>query len=93
MGIGTGPQTGGGVGMKLVPNWKQGWKWLSVHLMAIGAAFTATWVAVPETMRAFLPDKWAHMAAMVTFLAGLAARFISQPTKPVPPETDDKDNP
>lgn len=79
--------------MKLVANWKQGWRWLSVHLMALGAAIQGAWLAVPDTMRSFLPDKWSHIAALVTFAAGIGARFISQPAKTVPVEPDDKASP
>lgn len=77
--------------MKPVPNWKHGWKWLSVHLMALGAAIQGAWLAVPDTMRSFLPDKWAHAASLVTFVAGLAARFIAQPVKDVPRESKPED--
>jgi hypothetical protein len=73
--------------MKLVHNWRHGWRWLSVHLMALGAAIQGAWLAVPDTMRAFLPDKWSHIAALVAFVAGMAARFIAQPVQDVPPES------
>lgn len=79
--------------MKLVPNWKNGWRWLSVHLMALGAAFTGAWLALPDSMRSFLPDKWGKIAALLTFIAGLGARFINQPAKSVPPDDDSKDHP
>lgn len=79
--------------MKLVHNWRRGWTWLSVHLMALGAAIQGAWLAVPDTMRAFLPDKWAHAAALATFIAGLGARFIAQPVKDVPRESRPEDRP
>lgn len=68
--------------MKLVPNWKNGWRWLSVHLMAAGAAIQGAWVAFPDSMRSFVPDKYAHIAAMSVFVTGIVARFIDQSGKP-----------
>lgn len=77
--------------MKLVPNWKNGWKWLSVHLMVLGGAIQGAWIAFPDSMRSFLPDKYAHFAAMCVFGSAIAARFIDQSGKsaaPVPVEKD-----
>lgn len=67
--------------MKLVPNWKNGWKWLSVHLMAAGAAIQGAWIAFPDSMRSFVPDKYAHIATLSVFVSGILARFIDQSGK------------
>lgn len=68
--------------MKLVPNWKNGWKWLSVHLMAFGAAIEGAWAQFPDSMRGFIPEKYAHLAALSVFVSGIVARFIDQSGKP-----------
>lgn len=77
--------------MKIVPNWKNGWKWLSVHLMVLGGAIQGAWVAFPDSMRSFLPDKYAHLAAMCVFGSAIAARFIDQSGKAAAPVTVEKD--
>lgn len=62
----------------IVPNWRNAWKWLSIHLAAIGAAFTGAWMAMPETMRQVLPDRYAHLGAMITFVSIIGARLFNQ---------------
>lgn len=77
--------------MKLVENWKQSWRWWSIHLAAIGAAITGTIIAAPESILkawALLPaDMQASLKAyhgyiaLAAFCLAIVARLIEQPKK------------
>jgi hypothetical protein len=64
--------------MKPVKNWRQSWRWFSVHAMALQGAVAGAWLAVPDDMRAAVPADWLAVAAVVLTVLGVAGRLISQ---------------
>ncbi len=77
--------------MKLVDNWKESWRWWSIHLPAIGAAITGTlivapesilqaWTLLPADMRASL-EAYRGYIALAAFGLAIVARLIEQPKK------------
>lgn len=68
--------------MKLIDNWRCGWRFLSVQIAAVAAAGQATLLAFPS-IRDWLSDTTVHVVGVVLLLSIIAARAIDQ-TKPAP---------
>jgi hypothetical protein len=64
--------------MKIVPNWKNAWRWISVHAMAYAAAVQVTWASLDEDMRDKLPDDLVLYLTLALLLLGLIGRVIKQ---------------
>jgi hypothetical protein len=64
--------------MKLVDDWKQAWKWLSVNCMAVAGAIQCTWLAIPDDMRSSVPPALVHWLTLTLLIAGIAGRLIRQ---------------
>lgn len=64
--------------MKLVPDARRGWKWLSVQAMALNTALLTTWLALPADLKATIPDVAVTAGAIVLTVAGIVGRFIDQ---------------
>ena len=41
--------------MKLIEDWKDGWKWASTRCMTLAASLQGAWIAVPEDMKEHIP--------------------------------------
>lgn len=69
--------------MKLIENWRQSWRMLSVQLSAIGAALSATWLLMPATTQADILGLFGitqpAALALLGFLAVLYGRLRAQP--------------
>ena len=67
--------------MKLVDNWKDGWKWLSVHALVILAAVPLIWMQIPtEWKAAAIPQSsmvWVAVAVAVA-VCGIIARLFKE---------------
>lgn len=64
--------------MKLVPDARRGWKWLSVQAMALNTAMLTTWLALPADLKDTIPDVAVTAGAIVLTVAGIVGRFIDQ---------------
>ena len=64
--------------MKLVPNAKRAWRWLSVQAMAVSGIAPAAWLSVPEDMRAAVPAEWMATFAVVLAVLGICGRLVDQ---------------
>jgi len=64
--------------MKLVSDAKDAWRWFSVQALALSGAIPAAWLAVPEDMRAAVPQEWMAVAALVIAALGIVGRMIDQ---------------
>jgi hypothetical protein len=65
--------------MKLVDNWKQMWKWISVNCMAGAIAIQTTWAAIPDDLRASIPHGVVTVVTIAMLIAGIGGRIIKQP--------------
>lgn len=75
--------------MKLIDNWRQGWKFWSVQLDVLGLALLGAleafpsavyhaWAMMPEAMRSHMGTDVIQWAAYASIAAGIVARFIKQ---------------
>ncbi|MGW8141856.1 DUF7940 domain-containing protein [Sphingomonas zeae] len=73
--------------MRLIPNWRQSWRWWSVRVSAFGAMiFTfllaapdqalAIWQALPADIQALIPN--AKEIGLALTVAAIAARVLRQ---------------
>lgn len=70
--------------MKLIDDWENCWKFLSVQAQAIGVAITTTYAAMYSELKDTLPPKWMLAIVGAVFALGIAGRLISQEKKDPP---------
>lgn len=63
--------------MKLVPNWRQAWKWASVQIAIVGGAMQAAILAFPD-LKDWLGDTITHLAGLMMLVGLVAARLVDQ---------------
>ncbi len=77
---------------ELIENWRECWRFWSVRLSVVGAAimgvFTAwpdsalyLWGAMPEEVRAFIPQRFVSAIALFVFAMSTVSRIIKQGRK------------
>lgn len=64
--------------MRLVKDWRKAWRWLSVRTLALQGAAAASWLMVPDDMRAAVPASWLAAAGVALAVLGIAGRLIDQ---------------
>jgi len=64
--------------MKLIPDWKDSWRWFSVWCMTISGAIPAAWLAVPDDMRSAVPSEWMAVGAVIIAVLGIIGRLVDQ---------------
>ena len=64
--------------MKLIADWHQAWRWLSVQFIAVAAALQLAMLGFPDTMRAYIPESWMHVIAIVLLAAAVLGRLVDQ---------------
>jgi hypothetical protein len=64
--------------MKIVPNWKNAWRWISMHSMAYAAAVQVTWASLDGAMRDKLPDSLVLYLTLSLLFVGLIGRLVKQ---------------
>lgn len=67
--------------MKLVNNWREARKWLSMKIPAANAAFLLTWSQLPQKFQDALPLPWVIGIAVLLLLAGMFGRVVDQTPK------------
>lgn len=72
--------------MKLIDDWKQSWRFLSVQIQAVASTAVAIFLVLPkdqqELLLSFLPlggRDGAALLALITFLLTIWARLKAQP--------------
>lgn len=64
--------------MKLIDNWRQAWRFLSVQAMALAIALQGVWINLPDDLRAHIPDKIALSVTAGILVLGLIGRLFQQ---------------
>ena len=64
--------------MKLVPNWREAWKWHSTQFFILLASLPAVWSQLPPDVRSMLPEAWEPWVLTVLAVAGLVLRVRDQ---------------
>ena len=67
--------------MKLVPDWKEAPKWISVQVFAVLAALPLVWMTLPPDIKAMLPTSWQPWVLTLVALGGLLGRLKDQSSK------------
>jgi hypothetical protein len=64
--------------MRLVPDWRESWKWLSMRFTALIIALPVAWMAVPDEVKAYLPDEWKPWIMVALGVCVFVGRVIDQ---------------
>lgn len=64
--------------MKLVPNWRQAYKWFSVRLILVLAALPEVWTWLPMEWRQSLPEDTLKWLCGIVGILAVYARVVSQ---------------
>lgn len=64
--------------MKLVDNAGSALRWFSVQAMALQATALSVWLAMPEDMKATIPDDLVAGGAVLLAVLGIIGRLIDQ---------------
>jgi hypothetical protein len=67
--------------MKLIPEARRAWRFLSMQIPAINAAFLVTWSQLPPKFQDALPLPWVLGIAVGLIVAGMFGRLVSQEKK------------
>lgn len=64
--------------MQLIENWQSAWKMWSVRILAALAIVATSWAAIPDSVKALIPDQ--YLGYVVGFVSVCAAisRIIKQ---------------
>ena len=68
--------------MRLVPDYRDAWRWFSVQAFAILAALPLVWLNLPPDIKAFIPPKYGVYIAAAIALGGLVGRLVDQKKPP-----------
>lgn len=63
--------------LKLVSDWRQAWRWFSVHAMLLAVSLQGAWLAVPDDIRGHL-SRYAPAVSMVILVCGIIGRLVDQ---------------
>jgi len=72
--------------LKLVEDWRRGWRWISVNCIAVVVAVQGAWMAMPDDLKAGIPSAWVSGVSVAMLVLGAVGRFIKQ-------ESGDADKP
>jgi hypothetical protein len=64
--------------MTLVENAKDWWRWISIRAMALAAGVEATWLALPEDLKADISPDWKSAVTIFLMAFGTAGRMVKQ---------------
>jgi hypothetical protein len=80
--------------MKLVSDWRECWRWTSVHAMVAAAAVQGAWMGVGADLQQYVPQNVVHGLTITLLALGFVGRLRDQTTtnalpKPtIPPSND-----
>lgn len=64
--------------MKLIENWQSAWKMWSVRILAVLAIVSTSWSAVPDGVKALIPDQYLGYVVGFVSVCAAIARIIKQ---------------
>ena len=68
--------------LKFVPDWHNGWRWFSVHCMALSAAVQGAMMAFPGILQQYVPAIIWQILAIFLLVVGVFGRLIDQKGSP-----------
>ena len=74
--------------MKLIEEWRKGYRLFSVQAMALATALLGAWAVLPDDLRTTLPHWVPNLAGITILVAGILGRLVQQtpPALPVDPD-------
>ena len=66
---------------RLVPDWRDCWRWYSSHCMWITVALQGAWLELPVEMKASVPTWGIHAITIVLLVLGFFGRLVDQPRR------------
>lgn len=70
--------------MKFVKDVRRAWRWISVQMMLLAGALQAAWIAMPDDLRASLPQSAIQWITFVLLILGIGGRLVDQSPKDKP---------
>lgn len=67
--------------VRLIEDWHQSWRWLSIQFIALSAALQLALVALPEELHSQLPDWLMHDLAIILLAGAALGRLVDQGKK------------
>ena len=64
--------------MKVVPDWKEAWKWYSVQGPVLGLAAIATWAMLPDEFKNSYTPLQLQIAGACLFVFIIGGRIVDQ---------------
>jgi hypothetical protein len=64
--------------MKLVPDWRDSWRWISMHAQVAQVAVLATWAGLPDDFRSSVPPHVLLGITAAVATVGVAGRLADQ---------------
>lgn len=64
--------------MQLIENWNSAWKMWSVRILAVLAIVATSWAAVPDSVKALIPDQYLGYVVGFVSVCAAIARIIKQ---------------
>lgn len=64
--------------MRLVDDFKQGWRWFSVQAMALALAIQGAWEVIPDDMKASIPPALVTYTTLGLLVLGIVGRLVKQ---------------
>lgn len=67
--------------MKLVADWKQCWRWISINAMVLAAVTQSVWTSLPEDMKDDIPHHTVAGLTIALLVIGIMGRLVKQEPK------------
>ena len=64
--------------MKLVPNARRAWRWVSMQAMAFAVALQGAWVFIPPDLKARAGEDTAAWVTSALLVLGIIGRMVKQ---------------
>ena len=65
--------------MRLIPDWKNAWRWHSTQILAALTVAPLVWAELPDDLKAKIPPDWYPWIIGGIALAGFVGRLRDQP--------------
>jgi hypothetical protein len=62
--------------LKLIDDWREGWKYLSVQCFALAAAVNGTWYSIPDGLKSSIPANYVTIGSVILAGVGILGRFL-----------------
>lgn len=64
--------------MKLIPDWRQAWRWFSVQALGALIVLPLVWPTLPPQVTAWVPPSWQPWIIVLIAGGGVLGRLVDQ---------------